>query len=337
MVGLSRWNATLLGTLFASLLQNALPRAQSARRGRNLSELSLFLENFNGQSKERMSRNLPGGKGMYGNGEGDEGNEDKEAEEEEEWKEEKNDYRRDDEWRKKNQDMKRRYEYDGSEDNLSNAHHYNEHLKRHSNDRRNCSIFPHSDAYSDENDSLSDDFVFKFSKNGQLPCGCTKRDISTYLTNDQIYFFVTHFFYLNRRETFIAYYYYITFLNRVYAQSMRNLKQWYTDLARFYGLPENLRRKYWEECRSAMIKDLRKIELMSKFYFFETLSTHSRIFIFRFNMLLRRCSLLWRDTKRYNKRKWTFILHNKLEIYRRAAYRRGGYVQRQLSWGQLAA
>lgn len=294
------------------LLLSAHPRPQCSPLGRNLSELSLFLRDFNAPSNAHMSMSIPSGKGMYSDGE----------------EEGKNDCRGVDPWwgndhyghRSYEQRSygQRRYEYHPGEGSVGEVYPYSEQPKRQSiySRRSNAaSLYKHAERYASE--PLGEDFVFHFSKNGELPYGCTQNEISKELTNDEIYFFVTSFFfYLSGKEAFVAYYYYITFLNRVYAHSVRKLHTWYNHLARSHRLPDTIRIKHWEECKADWIKDLRRIEKVSKSLFLQTMKGRRKIFMLKFNLLLHRCSLLWRKAKRNNKRKWTRLLQHKVKLHR---------------------
>ncbi|EUD67009.1 hypothetical protein C922_02593 [Plasmodium inui San Antonio 1] len=295
MVGVSKWNGTLLGTLFGALMLNALCCPQSAPRGRSLSELSVYLacytEPRNHHSDEYQTR-------------------DNDMDEPKDHHRRGSNYNRGDAYERKitSEDHANRiegYELDPVDKNklcdkckaynrmqeIDVYRNGNKMKLQHEKDASVCQVNQH--------------ILEKFKSDGRPPFGCTLWDLSQSLSNKEILKKVTYIaFDISLRKAFIGYYYFIIFLNRCYYRMMYKMNRWFINVANTHNIPEDTRVEYWAECRKNLMKDLAVLEQISKKYFDIFIRRDPRVWVIHYEFCLESCRTLWKKAMLENRVKW---------------------------------
>lgn len=298
MIGLYKFNVTLLSTFLSALMLSTLPCPQSAPRERSLSELSLYLQSFTEAENHKLGKFQPRDYDVN---------------------ERNSHYGREDNYNN---------EYEKEEATLFDDHVYrkegydlapvnNNSLCDMSNfyENQSIDIYPNGKKLKigseialsmlKENEII----INKFSTSGGLPFGCTQWDLSQILTNKQILKKVTYIALdIGVRKAYIGYYYFIIYLNRYYYKMVQKLGTWFMNLAQSYNTPEHVRAVYWAECKKYLIKDLEVIQEKSTNYFNTLISAYYKVSIVYYKLFLVRCRKLWKRVILNNRIKWSRIL-----------------------------
>ncbi|KJP89164.1 hypothetical protein AK88_01250 [Plasmodium fragile] len=331
MIGLGKWNATLLGgTLFGALMLNSLSYPQSAHRGRSLSELSLYLAGITDPENYHLGGHQPRAH--------DVDNDSKSENDDENDSKSENDLENDS---NSESDLESEYESESDYEDDSNSEHDYESTdtsdhyahRRPGHDQispvqnnrpgntSNTQQTQQINVYQNENHMIVRNeknvplhpenayLVQKYSKDGNLPFECTKDDFVQILTNRQILRKVTYIALdISIRKAFIGYYYFIVYLNRCYYKMMNKLNNWFMNIASARNVPHPVQVVYWQKCRTYLLWDLRKIEEMSTKYFDALISQSPRVWTINYEVFLRRCKTLWRKTIMNTRERWSRVL-----------------------------
>ncbi|VUZ94055.1 Plasmodium exported protein (PHIST), unknown function [Plasmodium vivax] len=160
------------------------------------------------------------------------------------------------------------------------------------------------------------EYQFVFSNDGKLPYGCTQENISKRLTDQEIISLTAqHFFYISGREAFLVFFYYIVYLTRTYRRMVNELNDWFRGMALSRGIPNELRNKFWGECKADLIKDLKGLQKVSKTYYHKIVHGQTFVFVVSFHYLLLRCAMMWKRARKVNGSKWADLLRQRVLDY----------------------